>query len=117
MPYSPFDEFWNNIQRIALHIGVNAFRTKCRNIALIDADEFIYFPNNKNMNIELFCKNHSTISMKSRILTNKNNDDILDNNILKLAKYIGEEKYFKVILDTSRIHKNEFINLPHEHVS
>jgi hypothetical protein len=115
-PYSPLEtEDWNNIQRSALHIGVNAFRNKCRNIALIDADEFIYFPNHTNMNIEDFLKNHGTITMMSNILTNKNENDLLNNNILDLAKYIGEDKYTKTILHTEKINENEFIVTPHTH--
>jgi hypothetical protein len=113
-PYSPFNKtHWNNIQRISLHIGVNAFRTKCKNIALIDADEFIYGPTN----IEDFLKNYSTITISSNILTNKNDNDILNNNILKLANYVGEDNYTKTILDTSIVEENEFIVTPHEHPS
>lgn len=115
-PYVPFaNTHWNSLQRITLHIGVNAFRTKCRHIALIDADEFIYFPNNKNMKIEAFLQNYSTITMQSNILTNKNINDLLNNNILQLAKYIGEDKYKKTILHTDKIIENEFIVTPHEH--
>ena len=111
-PYRPFKgQHWNNIQRISLHIGVNAFRTKCRNIALIDADEFIYLP----IQIETFLNNHGTICMQSNILTNKNNNDLLNNNILELAKYVGIDKYTKIILDTSVIKENEFIVTPHNH--
>jgi hypothetical protein len=104
------------LQRIALHIGVNAFLKKCRRIALIDADEFIYLPENPSANIEVFLHQYdSTISMQSNILTNKNNNDILDNNILELARYVGEDKYSKTILLTSRIEPDEFILTPHDH--
>jgi hypothetical protein len=114
--YSPFkNTHWNKIQRISFCIGVNAFRTKCRNIALIDADEFIFIPSNPGMKIERFLDNRGTITIKSNILTNKNNNDILDNNILELAKYIGEDKYTKTILKTSEITENQFINGPHQH--
>lgn len=118
-PYSPFEgEHWNNIQRISLQIGVNAFRNKCRNIALIDADEFIYISQNPCMKIEQFLKNYdTTITMQSNILTNKNEDDLLDNNILRLAKYVGENKYLKTILNTDEIKENEFILTPHNHHS
>lgn len=117
-PYSQFiNDDWNNIQRMSLHIGVNAFRTKCRNIALIDADEFIHLPNNTGMNIEDFLQMFCTITMMSNILTNKNDDDLLDNNILDLAKYLGENKYTKTILHTDSIRENEFITTPHNHYS
>jgi hypothetical protein len=115
-PYAPLrDESWTNVQRLTLDIGVNAFRKKCRNIALIDADEFIYLPANPSMKIEEFLKQYSTITMKSNILTNKNTNDILYNNILQLAKYVGEEKYTKTILHTAKIKENEFIITPHTH--
>lgn len=115
-PYSPLkDDHYDNIQRISLHIGVNVFRNKCRNIALIDADEFIYIPKNPRMGIEKFLENYSTITIRSNILTNQNNDDVLNNNILQLAKYVGEDKYTKTILHTDKITENEFINTPHQH--
>ena len=51
-PYTPFiHQHWNNIQLITLTIGVNEFRNKCRHIALIDADEFIYIPEKIKINI------------------------------------------------------------------
>jgi len=116
-PYSPMHgEEWNTIQRISLHIGVNAFQTKCRNIALIDADEFIHLPKNPSMKIEEFLGEYDgTITMKSNILTNKRDDDYLNNNILQLALYVGEDKYTKTILHTDYITENEFIITPHEH--
>ena len=116
-PYSPLPgEHYDTIQRIALHIGVNAFRDKCRNIALIDADEFIYFPKNPSMKISAFLQNYdTTITMRSNILTNKNDNDIINNNILEIANYIGEDKYTKTILNTNKIQENEFIVTPHEH--
>lgn len=118
MPYSPFEgEHWNNIQRITLHIGVNAFRKKCRNIALVDADEFLYLPKNKDMKIEDFLKDYSTITIRSNILTNKSDNDVLNNNVLQLAKYVGEDKYTKTILHTDKISENEFILTPHDHPS
>jgi len=117
-PYSPLHtRHWNSLQRISLHIGVNAFRHKCRNIALIDADEFIHIPRIKPMNIETFLSRHSTITIQSNILTNKNDDDTLDNNILELATYIGEDKYTKTILHTEKVSENEFIITPHSHSS
>ena len=113
--YSPLiNHHYDNIQRITLTIGVNAFYNKCRNIALIDADEFIYFPK-KNVKIEDFLKIYSTITMQSNILTNKNNNDILNNNILQLAKYVGKNLYTKTILHTDKLVENEFIITPHEH--
>ena len=116
-PYSPLKgNHWNSIQRTSLNIGVNEFRNKCRNIALIDADEFIYINKNPNIKLEDFLQDYeTTITMKSNILTNKNNNDILNNNILKLAHYVGEDKYTKTILKTSQIKYLEFIITPHDH--
>jgi hypothetical protein len=68
------------------------------------------------MKIEDFLENHNkTITMRSNILTNKNNNDIIDNNILEYTKYVGEDKYTKTILCTKHIDKDEFIVTPHEH--
>lgn len=116
-PYAPLEnEYWNTIQRISLSIGVNAFKNKCRNIALIDADEFIYIYKNPSLKIEAFLQEYNTtITIKSNILTNQKNDDILNNNILTLAKYIGEDKFTKTILQTNKIHYLEFIVTPHDH--
>lgn len=116
-PYSPFPgEDWNNIQRISLHIGVNAFKYKCKYIALIDADEFIHLPKTQPSNIEQFLNQYNaTITMQSNILTNKNDDDVINNNILEICKYVGENKYTKTILCTNKIKENEFIVTPHTH--
>lgn len=117
-PYSPFrGNHWNTLQSICLYLGVNAFRQTCRNIALIDADEFIYLPKNPSIKIEDFLKNYGTITMKSNILTNKGNTDLLDNNILELARYVGEDKYTKTILHTASLVENEFVFTPHDHPS
>lgn len=107
---------WNTIQRITLHIGVNAFRNKCGKIALIDADEFIYIPKNKSNIIDfLSAYKGKTINIKSNILTNKANNDIINNNILDICLYVGENKYTKIIIDTSQLKPMEFINTPHKH--
>lgn len=116
MNYQPITgDHWNNIQRISLHIGVNAFRNKCAKIALIDADEFIHIPN--NCNIMEFLSNYKgeTITIASNILTNKSNCDIINNNILDLCLYVGENKYTKTLIDTSKLHPMEFIVTPHNH--
>ena len=116
-PYSPFYGIhWNNIQRASLNIGVNAFREKCKYISLTDADEFIYLPAASNQNIEDFLNlQNRTITMRSNILTNRGTTDIINNNVLDLAKYVGEDKYTKTILFTDSIKKDEFIITPHEH--
>jgi hypothetical protein len=116
-PYTPFNnQHWNNIQRITLHIGVNQFRDKCKYIGLIDSDEFIYLPKFPKINIEDFLsKYNNSITMQSNIITNKNSNDVINNNILEIARYVGENKYTKTILNTKLIKENEFINTPHRH--
>lgn len=68
-------------------------------------------------NIIEFLSNYKgeTLTMKSNILTNKSKDDIINNNILDLCLYIGEDKYTKTIIDTSKVKPMEFIITPHNH--
>ena len=89
---------YDTIQRISLHIGVNAFRNKCSKIALIDADEFIHIPNKSNIIDFLSNYKGQTITMKSNILTNKLNVDIINNNILDICIYVGEINIQKQLL-------------------
>ena len=113
-PYSAFEgQPWDNIQRITLSIGTNAFKDKCKYIALIDADEFIY--QTPKINIEIYLKhiNKSIIlSRSSNIMTNKKYD-IINNNVLQIAKYVGKDDIKKVILYTPQIKPFEFIIQPH----
>jgi len=114
--YQPFNgDHWNNIQRISLHIGVNAFRNKCGKIALIDADEFIHIPNKSNIMDFLSNYKEQTLTIQSNILTNKSNNDVINNNILDLCLYVGENKYTKTLIDTSKLTPMEFIITPHNH--
>ena len=110
-PYSTFPlDHWNILQILVYNIGIHAYKNNCRNIALIDADEFIYIVKNPSLNINTFLDKHNyTIQIKSNILTNINNNDLINNNILQLAKYIGEDKYTKIILFTDQILYLEFI--------
>lgn len=115
-PNTPFrGSSWDNIQRISLHIGTSAMRTRCRNIALIDADEFIFIPKTPEMSIERFLDPRQSVTLRSNILTNRAINDVLDNNILSLATFVGEDKYTKIILRTEHIKPNEFIRTPHTH--
>jgi hypothetical protein len=102
-PYAPFkNEHWNNIQRLTLHIGATAFKNKVRYISFIDADEFIYIPRTNN-NISHFLEPYDeTIQFGSNILTNKKNDDVINNNILSTCRYVGPDKYTKIFLRTSK---------------
>jgi hypothetical protein len=114
--YSPMKgNHYDTIQRISLHIGVNAFRNKCSKIALIDADEFIHVPKHSSIIEFLSHYKGKTLTMQSNILTNKLDDDIINNNILDLCLYVGENKYTKTIIDTNSIKPMEFIVTPHSH--
>lgn len=116
-PYTPLSKNrWDTIQRLSFYIGIHGFKDKCKYISLIDADEFIYIPKNSKMNIEDFLNQYSkTICIKSNLLTNKNNDDYIDNNVIQLAKYVGGNKFSKIILYTKDIEENEFIITPHKY--
>jgi len=113
--YSPLGiNHWNTIQRTIFNISINGLKSLCNHIALIDPDEFIFIPEDPENNIERFLLNYKSIRIKSNLLTNKNNDDIINNNILNIAKYIGEDKYTKVILHTSTLKENAFYFTPHK---
>ena len=48
-------------------------------------------------------------------MTNKGEEDILDNNILQIARFVGEDKFQKIILKTDKLKEKEFVFTPHEH--
>ena len=117
-PYTPLLgpnwDYWNSMQRISLSLGVNAFKNQCKNIALIDADEFIHIPSGEN--VKQLLQRHKTIQMSSNIITNKGDHDIVNNNILDMELYVGEPKFNKVILDTTTLQPGDmFIRTPHDH--
>lgn len=121
-PYSTFEGlWWNNIQRASLHISLTALFNKCNFCSYIDADEFIYI-NGKN-NINTFLKNYNiTLQMESNILTNKNNNDAINNNILNICNYVGEDKYTKLLIYMKNIPNvqgsNDFVKfLPSPHLT
>jgi hypothetical protein len=120
-PYSSLNGYhYTTIQRMSLHISLTALHNKCNFCAYIDADEFIYM-NNSN-NIKMFLKNYNdTLEIGSNILTNKNDNDIIYNNILSLCNYIGENKYTKLLMYMKKIPNIEgsndiikFLPTPHE---
>lgn len=97
-PYSALRGMhWNTIQMMSLGITCTAFNKKCNFCAFIDADEFIYINNITNIKIFLTDFNE-TLQIGSNILTNKNDNDTIDNNILSLCNYIGEDKYKKLLM-------------------
>jgi hypothetical protein len=114
-PYTSIESCYDSIQRISLTIGAQAYKNKCRNIAFIDPDEFIHLSVNPTMKIEDFLQRYqNTINMSSNLLTNRSNEDIIDNNVLEIAKYVGPDKYKKIILYTPRYNR-EFIMTPHNY--
>jgi hypothetical protein len=81
--------------------------------ALIYADEFIYIPKKSNM-VEFLSnyKGQQPMTTQSNTLTNKLNQDIINNNILDLCLYLGENKYTKTIIDTTKLKPIGFIVTP-----
>ena len=116
-PYKSSNDHWKHIQRVSLHIGANGLKPITRYIAIIDADEFVYFPNeNYNMNIRNFLEDkNNSIIFGSTIITNKSNQDIFNNNCLQKCIYPCYSLYDKIILFTDSIKENEFIMSPHRH--
>lgn len=113
--YPPLgNDHWNTLQMLSLSIGVGGFKNYCKYIALIDPDEFIYLPREKDNNIEEFLSNYNiSIKFKSNILTNKSSSDRIDNNVLKVCKYVGMDKYPKAIIYTNHVKGYEFFFTPH----
>jgi len=89
-PYSALRGMhWNTIQLMSLGISCTAFNNKCNYCAFIDADEFIYI--NNTTNIKIFLKDfNETLEISSNVLTNKNYNDVINNNILSLCTYVSE---------------------------
>tara|TARA_Y100000389_G_scaffold201500_1_gene244367 strand:+ start:1879 stop:2856 length:978 start_codon:yes stop_codon:yes gene_type:complete len=113
------DIHWNNIQRASFNIGCEAFKNRCAQIALIDTDEFIYITSNPQVSIVDFMKGKGTCVIQSNIITNKGIDDVFNNNVLSLCKYVGPNKYQKIILSTGELRKqkNIFICTPHKGIA
>lgn len=114
-PYKPFEnELWNTIQSISFCIGCYVSKLCSNYIALIDADEFIYIPGNNNIKNFLSNYNNKSIQFHSNLITNIANNDEYNNNVLKLCKYVGPNKYSKMIINTNDINfKSPFIHNPH----
>lgn len=115
-PYTPFSDVpWNSLQRLIFYISSQNFRNKCKFITLIDADEFIYYKKMNIQNIVDYLNTYNiTLCIQSNLLTNKENNDYINNNVLKTAKYIGPNKYTKIFLYGKDVTENEFIKSPHK---
>lgn len=113
------DQTFADTQRIALAAAVNAYRNQCGWICLTDADEFIQIPGMHPMNIETFLaanrfRRYRAVTMPSILLTNKNSDDPVDNNILELCRFSNDEpKYTKMIINTRKSRPVLFVKNPH----
>ncbi len=105
---------WGNPMSVAFNLGFFAYYKKCKFVTFIDTDEFIHIPNMQKINKFLKPFNHGLI-MQSNLITNKNNNDIINNNILDLCTYLGPNKYTKVIVNTNNIKKDDFIMTSHRH--
>ncbi len=105
--------FWNSIQSLSISIGTHAFKYYCKFIALIDADEFIYIPKCNNIK-NFLSKYNRSIQFQSNLLTNISNNEKYNNNLLSLCKYVGPDKYSKIIINTKDINLNyDFVMTPH----
>ena len=84
---------WGDNQRLLFNLICHVFKYQCKFICLIDADEFISYPNIKNINISDYLKSyHQSLRIQNHIITNKKNNEIINNNVLKIAKYINVKK-------------------------
>jgi hypothetical protein len=137
-PYSPFKSkeppglnwrnigHWTVLQRITLTLGANGLRKKCKHIAFIDPDEFLYMSNDPFQSIEDFLQKYNSVRVQFCYVTNKGDADFIDNNIVSLCKhgYIPTNEVDahhmdggKLLLSTDQITPYEFIVTPHKHSS
>ena len=119
-PYIPFpNRCFADTQRIAHNIGVNALKKSCAWVCLLDADEFVYLPKMKVMNIERFLSNplyryFKAICMSSILLTNKADDETFNNNLLEQCRFTDNKPaYTKIFLNQSSKFRIPFLKNPH----
>ena len=119
-PYTPFpNRCFADTQRIAHNIGVNALKKRCAWVCLLDADEFVYLPKMKPMNIERFLSHplyryFKAICMPSILLTNKAVDETFNNNLLDRCRYTDNKpKYTKLFLNQRSPSSIPFLKNPH----
>ena len=118
--YEPFpNRCFADIQRIAHNIGVNGLKHTSSWACLLDADEFIYIPKMKPMNIERFLHHplyryFKALCMPSILLTNKAKDEKFDNNLIDKCCYSDNKpKYTKLFINQSPLFNISFIKNPH----
>lgn len=95
---------WNTVQSLSLFIGLHAMKKKAKYITFTDADEFLVVVNN---DIKSFCANNNrTFQLHSKFLTNKGDNDVIDNNILQICKYVGKDSIKKMMIYTENYYSN-----------
>jgi len=95
---------WNTLQSVSLFIGLHAMKTKAKYITFTDADEFITVVND---DIRSFCANNNkTFQLHSKFLTNKGDNDVIDNNILQICNYVGKDSIKKMMVYTENYYSN-----------
>ena len=119
--YEPLEgQHWANIQRMQLTIGKMALDGKADWLCFIDADEFIYLPKMQRPDINAFLrqrkyKRAKALRIESILLTNKAQDDLIENNILELCRHSDlTAKYTKLIINSKLTRKTTFMKSPHK---
>ena len=103
---------WNNVQRMALTLGVNMCSSAALWVGLLDADEFVGAPNGLLQTLRSY-QQYPAASMGSVLVTNKGNRDTFNNHVLTQVPLFtdGKPKYNKVFLQE----KPSFIATPHRY--
>lgn len=95
---------WNTVQSLSLFIGLHAMKKNAKYITFTDADEFLVVVNN---DIKSFCANNNrTIQLHSKFLTNKGDNDVIDNNVLQICNYVGKDSIKKMMIYTENYYSN-----------
>jgi 3-deoxy-D-arabino-heptulosonate 7-phosphate (DAHP) synthase class II len=103
-----------------LTIGKMALDGKADWLCFIDADEFIYLPKMQRPDINAFLgqrkyKRAKALRIESILLTNKAQDDLIENNILELCRHSDlTAKYTKLIINSKLTRKTTFMKSPHK---
>lgn len=103
-----------NMQRVAQTVGLHAVRDKCKYVSLLDSDEFIYVPEDNNLKC-ITDKYDQTIQLQSNLLLTSGRDHVINNDVLTHARYIGVDRYRKILVRTSDLnHHVQFMINPHD---
>lgn len=103
-----------NMQRIAQTIGLHVARDKCKYVSLLDSDEFIYVPGGNNIK-NITDKYNRTLQLQSNLLITSRRDHIINNDVLTHARYIGIDRYRKILVRTTDLNRHvQFMINPHD---